>query len=814
MTRFTPVVVALALALLALLALTVPAVAAAWDEGDTIRTIRVEGNERVEVAAILDIMRLREGDLFRRTAVADAIRDVYRLRYFDDIIIEVEDLPNGVGLIVRVKEKPAIRDIRIQGEKKVTIEDIKEVMNLKPYAILDLAKVRANATKIEELYLDKGFFLAEVETRIVRGPANEVYVHFDIAEGRKVLVKKIDIVGNDKIEDRLIKQNIETREAGIFPGAGEAGTYRRETLELDVERIAFLYSSKGYIDADVSRPQVALSPDKRWVYVTIHVEEGPQYTIGDISLSGDVIGEGPVEDREAELLKLVKSESGEVFNRLTLAQDVERLVARYSEDGYAFANVIPLPKQDREKLTVDVRFDIQKGKVIYLEDIIITNNLATWDKTIRREIGLAEGDRWSGKEIERARARLQRLGYFEEVNITTPRGDAPNTLDMAIDVVEKPTGTFSLGAGFSTVESLVITANISRANFLGLGYTMAFNANISLGRNLIKNGFFRGDNSQQRLEFQLYDPYFLDTRWTASISLYLRNQTVLLTQFRRGLDIGFGRYLDPNNDLQVSLLYSLETVGLSSLRPSQKLAYGGNLYRPGTKSSLTASIIYDKRDNRISPTKGVFATAAAELAGGWKKRGEEQIISILGGDFRFLRLRANVRFFWPLGTPATLPPAAQVVFRYNFSFGWIKSLDGTVVPYTERYQAGGPYSLRGYVPLSLGPRIRSLVNSDPVHATDALPVGGTASIINNFEIEFPIVPPAELRGVVFFDAGNAFGGLYGNEPMRLENLRLSAGFGVRWRSPMGPLRFEWGFPIGRKPGERGQVFEFSVGSFF
>lgn len=803
-----------ALLLLLLFVLAVPGVAAAWEEGEVVRGIRVEGNERVEVEAVLDIIRLREGDLLRRTAVADAIRDVYRLRYFDDIAVEVEDALDGVNLIIRVKEKPAIRDIRIEGEKKVTTEDIKEVMNLKPYAILDMAKVASNAQKIEELYLDKGFFLAEVETRIVRGAGNEVYVHFDIAEGRKVLVKKIEIVGNEKINDRLIKQNIETREAGIFPGAGETGTYRRETLELDVERIAFLYSAKGHIDADVSRPQVALSPDKRWVYVTIHIVEGPEYTIGSIALTGDLIGEGPVEEREEELRKLVESKEGEVFNRLTLAQDVERLVARYSEDGYAFANVIPLPRQDREKLSVDVRFDIQKGNIIHLEDIVITNNLATWDKTIRREIALAEGGQWSGKAIERARSRLQRLGYFEEVNITTPRGDAPDTLDMAIDVVEKPTGTFSLGAGFSTVESFVFTANISRSNFLGLGYTLAFNANLSLGRNLLQNGFFRGDNSQQRLEFQLYDPYFLDSRWTASLSLYLRNQTFILTQFRRGLDIGFGRYLDPNNDLQVSLLYSLETVGLSSLRPAQKLALGGNLYRPGTKSSLTASVIFDKRDNRISPTKGLFATAAVELAGGWKRQGEEEIVRVLGGDFRFARLRANVRFFWPLGTPDTLPPSAQVVFRYNFSFGWIKSLDGTVVPYTERYQAGGPYSIRGYVPLSLGPKIRSLVNSDPVHAADALPIGGTASIVNNFEIEFPIVPPAEVRGVIFFDAGNAFGGLYGNEPMRIENMRLSAGFGVRWRSPMGPLRFEWGFPIGRKPGEQGQVFEFSVGSFF
>jgi outer membrane protein insertion porin family len=304
----------------------------------------------------------------------------------------------------------------------------------------------------------------------------------------------------------------------------------------------------------------------------------------------------------------------------------------------------------------------------------------------------------------------------------------------------------------------------------------------------------------------MYDPYFLDSRWTASVSLFSVNRTDLLSEFSRGLNVSLGHYLGRDDDAQFSLKYGLETVGLTSLRPSQKAAYGGQLYRSGTKSTLTASVIWDKRDNRISATKGFYLTGSLELAGGFRVN-KDQVLNLLGGEFRFLRGQFNARVFYPLGTPL-------VVLRWNFSAGFIKSLDGSLVPYTERYRAGGINSIRGFTPLSLGPRIRYLVNSDPVHTARSLAMGGTASLVSNLEIEYPIIPQAQVRGVIFLDAGNAFGGLYGDERFNIRDIRFSAGFGVRWRSPMGPLRFEWGFPLDRKPGERGQVFEFTIGSFF
>lgn len=798
-------------AVLALLTTVFAAPASAQEAlGQVIREIRVEGNEKVETEAIIDNIAIGVGDIVRTEAVQRAIRDIFRLRYFKDVRVEAEEAQGGgVVLVIRVKEKPAVREVVVEGNKKVTTDDIKEVLTIKPFSILDEAKVAATQRKIEELYEEKGFFLAEIDTKLEGGSGNETTVRFVIREGRKTLVKQIDVVGNEALKDGYIKARLQTKGAGIFPGAGQAGTYRRETLETDGEIIAYLYSAFGYVDVEVSQPEVFLTPDKRWVYVTFHVVEGEQYRVGTVEVKGD-----PLETRDTgepvsfdDLKALLKTEPGEVYNRVEVAEDVQRLVDRYSAEGYAFANVIPIPRQDRDRRIVDLVFDTQKGNVIQLEDIVITGNLSTWDKTIRREISLMEGDTFRGTEIERTRRRLERLGYFEDIKITTPRGDGKDTLDLAIDVTEKPTGTFSLGAGFSSVESFVFTANISRANFLGLGYTMALNANLSLGKNLQERGFFQGENSQQQISLDLIDPYFLDTRWTGSISVFSINRTYLLSEYARGINIAFGHYLDKgHDDIELALRYGVETVGLTSLRPAQKQAYGGQLYRSGTKSGITVSLVVDKRDNRITPTKGWYFTTSAEMAGGFRI-GEDRVLSLLGGDFRFLRTQVNLRGYYPLGTP-------EVVLRGNFSFGWIHSLDGTLVPFTERYRSGGINSIRGFTPLSLGPQIRYLVNSDPNHAARSSAIGGTLSLVTNIEIEFPIIPPAQVRGVAFFDMGNAFGGLYGNEAMHAEDIRFSAGFGIRWRSPMGPLRFEWGFPIGRKPGERAQVFEFTIGSFF
>jgi len=762
--------------------------------------IRVLGNIKVEEAAIRAIVGLEVGDIYRPEAVRQAIRDIYRLGHFRDIWVEGEQDGAGVVLFVHVVEKPSIREVVFQGNEKVQIDDITEVVTIQSFTILDEAKVVANAHRIEEVYLDKGYYLVEVEHSVQQLEGNEVNVVFDIRENRKVLIKQIDIVGNAAFPDSRLKMFMQTKEAGILPGAGKAGTYKQDVLLSDIEQLTAFYVEFGYLNVRVGTPEVTLSPNKRWVFITVPVEEGDQYSIGEVTIDGDIIFPEP------ELYELVKIESGEPWRRSRIMEDQQALTDKYADQGYAFANVVPLPATDPERKVADIRYMIQKGNLVTLDRIRIIGNETTWDKVIRREIDIDEGDLWRGSTLMRSRYRLERLGYFEEVKITTPRGDEPDTLDMVVDVTEQPTGTFSVGAGISTIERFVFTANISRANFLGLGYYIAFAANLSLGSNLQERGFFYGQNSRQMVQLDIYDPYFLDTRFNFRFAGFSRVMDYGLREFNRGITVAIGHYIGKQDDARFAVEYTLEDLGLTSLREYQQNFLGGQFYRSGKTSSLQASIILDKRNNRITPTKGIYTSAAVEFAGGFRTD-PDTVVSILGGDFRFLRLQGNFRTYIPLGTPL-------VVLRWNLSLGYVKSLDGSVVPYTIRYRAGGINSLRGYLPYSVGPYFRWMSNDDPVHAAEGIVLGGNASIINNLEVEFPLVPPAGVKGVVFFDAGDAFGGLYGTDPFSFENLRLSAGFGIRWHSPMGPLRFEWGFPINRRPHERDQVFEFTIGSFF
>jgi len=765
-----------------------------------ISEIRVEGNVKVEAAAIRENIDVKVGDILRAPAISQAIRDIYRLGHFRDVEMYGEKDGSAVVLIVRVVEKPSIREVVLQGNEKVQIDDIKEVVTLQPFTILDEAKVVDNARRIEGVYLDKGYYLVEVDHQVQPLDGNEVNVIFEIHENRKVLIKRINIVGNASFPDPRLKMIMETKEAGIFPGAGKAGTYKEETLDADLDNLVAFYVEFGYLNVRVGAPEVTLSPNKRWVFITIPVEEGQQYSFGEVTLGGDIIFP------EEELYDLIQIDPGEPWRSTRIRADQEKLTERYADEGYAFVNVVPMPYTDPDRKVADIRFMIQKGNLVSLDRIRITGNDKTWDKVIRREIGIVEGELWRGSELARARYRLQRLGYFEDVKITTPRGEDPDTLDMVIDVIEQPTGTFSVGAGISSVERFIFTANISRANFLGLGYHINFAANLSLGSNLAERGLFYGQNSRQMLMVDFYDPYFLDTRFNFRFGLYTRVWDYGLREYNRGFTVALGHYIGRDDDARISLQYSLQDQGVTSLREYQQNFLGGQFYRSGRTSSLEALFVFDKRNNRITPTKGFYGSAAAEFAGGFRVS-PDKVVSLLGGDFNFLRLRGNVRTYVPLGTEL-------VVLRWNFVLGYVTSLDGSVVPYTIRFRAGGINSLRGYLPYSVGPYFRWMTNDDPVHSAKGIVLGGNASIISNLEIEFPIVPPANIKGVVFFDAGDAFGGVYGTDPLQPENLRLSAGFGIRWHSPMGPLRFEWGFPINRRPHERGQVFEFTIGSFF
>lgn len=806
--------------LLAAPAMALPPVPA---EGTVTRVV-VEGNRRIEEAVVLAAVGLRRGESLSPEKVRRDLKAVYATGFFEDVVVELLPDENGVQVRFVVREKPAVREVRIEGEKKVDEDDIREVLDVRAFTVLNEAKVIENVAKIRDVYVEKGFYLAEIEPVYEPVGSDQVDVVFQIKENRKVVVQRVEFTGNDHVPAAKIKRFLQVKEAGFIPWLMKAGTFRRDQLEADQQTVSAVFLEEGYLDIRVEPPKVYLSPDKRYIFIHYDVTEGEQYTLGSIDVTGDFVEEQGLtreaglqivggrhvadiqedqwraaEKRKKRLLDIETKgpalQTGEVFKYSQMHAVRSSLESLYGDQGYAFVNVVPDIRPDPKTRTADVTFAIEKGEKVRIGRVNITGNDPTFDKVVRREVQVNENEVYRGSLLNASRARLMRLGFFEDVTISTPRGEGDNVLDMNVQVAERPTGSFSLGMGYSNVESFVLTFNVQKNNFLGLGYLMSAAVNWSKLRR------------QGSLSF--FDPYFLDTRWTASIEgFYLSQQfQVENEEFRRGGSLSIGRYLDPRDDVQLRLEYTFEDVGLQNIDPFRQHLLEGQLYRNGLTSSLGAVLSIDKRNDRIFPTRGILTNISTSLAGGFRIN-ENQVLSLLGGDFNFVESRFNFRLYQPI-----LPKSDTVVFRLNVSLGDIRSTDGREIAFIHRYRAGGIQSLRGFDWYSLGPSIRVLTD-DPVHSDDKLIVGGTQTWTNNFEIESWIVKAAGISAVAFFDAGNAFGGPDGEDPISPFALRTSIGAGIRWRSPIGPLRFELGFPLNPLEDERKSQFGFGIGSFF
>lgn len=809
--------------------------------------LQVKGLRRLDEAAILAAIGMRAGEEIQPWKVRRDIESVWATGLVEDVRVERFDAEGGVGLAFVVRERPAVREVRYKGNKKLDEDALNEVVDIKAFSVLSQADVQRNTKAIRDKYLEKGYFLVQVEP-VQREVGNGlVELTFEVTENRKVIVQRVDIVGNEGLPDRKIKRYLKTRPGGILPFITNAGTFIEDNLEIDTQVIRSVYMEEGYVNVRVGRPQAWLSPDKRGIYISHTVEEGPRFKLGKLKVDGDFVaeegltrdaiqqildgdtastvrerwdrarkkaGDSPVPDTWDDVARSRPLEfrertpglkTGDWFKLSTFNAVREHITDLYGDQGYAFANVTPLTDTDDESQVVDITFEIQRGEKVRIGRIDITGNDPTFDKVVRREIPINEGEMYRGTSIREARQRLQRLGFFEEARISTPRGSKSDELDMKVEVKEQPTGSFSVGAGFSNLENFVFTMNVSKNNFLGRGYIMSAAINAS-GR-------------RQQGNVQLFDPYFLDSRWTLRLNAFSISRQFIEDEYQRGFGFAVGRYLDRMDDMRLELDWTLEDTGLSSIDPYQEKLFGGQLYRNGMTSTTGLTLLIDKRNNRINATRGIYASATSALTGGFRIN-DEQVLSLFGGDFNYVETKANLRAYHPVS-----PKGEWLIFKYNGTIGSLWSTDGTIIPYIHRYRAGGINSVRGYDWYRLGPSLRATGYStgsrgsfngsdDPQAADEKLIVGGTETLINNFELELPVVKQAGISTVVFFDAGNAFGDPWGNGHIDLLKLRAAYGFGVRWLSPMGPLRFEWGFPIDPRDDERRSVFDFSIGSLF
>ncbi len=763
----------IAVVLLGLLTLAGPALAQVVDE------IRVQGNRRSEADAILRVIGQRPGQPLDRDQIRRDIARVFRLGFYTDVKVDLSTLEGKQVLTFVVAEKPSVRQVRYVGNDELDEDELGEVVDIRPFGILDLAKVARNADKIRDLYIEKGFFLAEVDWDILELRDNQVDVLFRIVEKEEVTVARMVIVGNEALTDEFIKERIETREGDALSFMTGAGAFQNEAFERDQLRIAQFYYDQGYIKARVGQPRVELSPDRARLFITIPVEEGERYRTAEVDVVGDFLEEHPKE----QVMTLVALEPGEWFSSTQLRMTIDAVGELYKDEGYAYVNVTPDTRVDEEDKTVALTISVQKGEKVRIGRISMVGNTRTRDKVIRREMRLYEGEYYSSSGLKRSERLINRLGFFETVTIRTMRGADDGLMDIVVEVKEKPTGTFQIGAGFSSIESFVAQAQISQNNLFGRGQTLSLQAQLSSLRSIAN--------------VQFADDYFLDSRVRFATNLY-RYETSYedFTRESLGGDITFGYPL--TDDWSVAATYTLEEVSVS------EGGYGGsgggvrihNLYGRGITSSLKGSLFYDTRNNRLFPSAGIYAAGSVEHA-------DEIFLS----ENEFTRYTLIGRYYYDLGL--------GIVAKVNGKWGLITSPDPRGVPLFERFFVGGPLSVRGFRRLTLGPEIDVPASAEPdaPNRNPAVNIGGTEQFIVNLELEFPIFERVGIRGVGFIDGGNAFDRA---EPYldKLTGLRYAWGFGIRWFSPIGPLRFEWGFPFAPRGDEEESVFEFSIGNFF
>lgn len=745
-------------------------------EGEKIAEITIKGNRRIETTVILNAIKLKAGDILYSDKTDADLRAIHKLGHFLDVQVSTEESPKGTVLIYTVLEKPVVRDIRFEGNKNLTTEKLtKDGLELRKGTIFSSKDLNRSAAKIKKLYEDEGYYLAEVTPVTQKRSPSDMVVVFKIVESEKILISSIRFDGNKAFSERKLRGLMETKKKWFLSWLTNAGAYKDDVLRNDTLIITDHYLNNGYINVKVGDPSVKLNEKKNALEVLIGITEGEQYRVGEIDFKGDLLE--PV----STLRKMLKSEPGQIFSRATMRTDINSLTDAYGDKGYAFANANPLTKPNSEKKTVDVTFDMEKGEMVYIERISISGNPKTRDKVVRREMRVYEGEAFSATGMKRSKQNLMNTGYFEEANISTSSGSASNKLNVSVDVKEKSTGSFSIGGGYSSLDGIIGQGSVQQSNFLGLG--LKANVSASIG------------GKSQTYSLGLTDPYFMDTKWTLGADVY-RSERDYLDYSRRvtGGDIKAGYPL--NDNISTFFMYKYEIKKLHNPEQAYKNL---NEIDPDsfpldttTTSSILASITHNNTDYRIDPSTGFINNFAIEYAG-------------LGGSNRFAKYTTDHNWFTPLYKK-------NVVFSTKLSFGYIQNV-GRKIPIDDKFYLGGIYSLRGYKSRTVSPtKTQYLQDALGDSSKQHVYLGGDKEFFGNAEITFPLLKDTGVKGVVFFDYGNADD----NFSRLFSSMRFSYGAGVRWASPMGPLRLEYGIPLNPRSGidTKSGRFEFSIGTMF
>jgi outer membrane protein insertion porin family len=772
--------------------------------------VEVQGNKRIETATILAKIKTREGEPFSPSRIREDIKTLYQLGHFEDVQVKTEGFENGLKVIFVVKEKPLIREVLFEGNDELTTEKLKEGLTLLPRTAFNLQTINENAEKIRLKYQDAGYYDAVVVPVITELRGGDRNIVFYIEEGTKVHLEDIIITGNTAISSGEIKKHLKSQEYWLFSFLGRSGTLRTEELREDMETIRNLYYNKGYIQVQVDDPvitpkqytfrecyfwgQPMTFTRKNELAIHINIKEGSQFRVGSLTIKGNQLIS--TEDLERD----IKLKKGDIFSRDVLRQDVNRIIDRYDSIARPFADVVPLFNIDADNKTVAVTIDIKEGGEVRIGRIDITGNTKTRDKVIRREMRLDEGDLYNKKALKRSYERLNNLNFFETVDIVQERRKQEPIMDLDVKVKEKLTGTLSLGGGYSSVDKLVGIAEVTQGNLGGRGQLLKFKTQIG------------GTGRQFVLSFM--EPYLFDKPVWGKIDLYNQTQRydgydLKSTGMALSAGKSFGEYVS------TSLRYSLDSSEVYNVATTAPFAVTDQITTYGSTiktSALIWNLARDSRDYYLDPKTGSKNSLFVEYAGG-----------VLGGDPNFVKTVADSAWYFPL--------IWDTVIMARGRFGYVDSLIDNPVPLADKFYVGGSTTVRGFRYGTAGPTspvYAPIYQSNPdgslkINPATGQPVvigqsviganaiGADKELIFNLEYSFPIVPAARLKGVVFYDIGKGFAT---GETVKFSDLRQAWGWGFWWLSPLGPLRFEWGYIINRKPDDQASQFDFSIGALF
>jgi outer membrane protein insertion porin family len=730
-----------------------------------VRDIRVEGIQRTEAGTVFNYLPVKVGDTVDQERASAAVKALFATGFFKDVRLEAE----GNVLVVIVEERPAVAQIDVSGSKEFDKDKLKEALKqigLAESRIFDRAMLDRAEQELKNQYISRGKYGVQITTTLTPLERNRVAISFSISEGKVAKIRQIRFVGNQVFGDRTLEKQLTLRTPGWFTWYSKNDQYSKPKLQADLETLRSFYLNQGYLEFSIDSTQVSISADKRDIFITINLTEGKRYRVSEVKLAGELVAP------EEELRAFIKLRKADVFSREKLTETTKLISDRLGNEGYAFASVNAVPEIDREKSEVSFTLYVDPGRRVYVRRIDITGNSNTRDEVIRRELRQMEASWYSTEKLNRSRQRVDKLGFFSEVQINTPAvAGVADQVDVEIKVTERATGNLTLGVGYSSAENVVLSAGVSQQNIFGTGNALSFQVNTG------------SINKTYSLSYT--NPYFTDDGVSRGFDIYRRDTDVSSLDVASydtstvGLGLRFGVPVTEYDTINYGLAYEQTTIGVFSDTPQRYIDFVNSFGETTDNYLATASWARDQRDSVIYPTRGRYQRLGSE-------------VGLPGGDLTYYRLTYQHQWYYPLSQNLTLLTNGQI--------GYAEGYDNRPLPFFKNFYVGGVNSVRGYATASIGPQDSN---------GDAL--GGKRQLIGNLELLFPfpgLEKDKSVRLSTFVDAG------YVGDKYEFDKLRYSAGLAFGWYSPVGPLKLSFGRPINPAPDDETEEIQFTLGTIF